>query len=63
MYHSVSQNLIQGEIKGRLNSDDTCYHSVQSLLSSRLLSENVKIKIYKTTILPVWFCMGVELGL
>jgi hypothetical protein len=28
-------------------------HSVQSLLSSRLLSRNVKIKIYKTIILPV----------
>jgi hypothetical protein len=31
----------------------TCYHSVQSLLSSRLLSRNVKVKIYKTIILPV----------
>jgi hypothetical protein len=30
-----------------------CYHSVQSLLSSRLLSRNVKVKIYKTIILPV----------
>jgi hypothetical protein len=29
------------------------YISVQSLLSSRLLSRNVKIKIYKTIILPV----------
>jgi hypothetical protein len=29
------------------------YHSVQSLLSSRLLSRNVKLKIYKTIILPV----------
>ena len=28
-------------------------HSVQNLLSSRLLSKNLKIKIYKTTILPV----------
>jgi hypothetical protein len=28
-------------------------HSVQSLLSSRLLSRNVKVKIYKTIILPV----------
>jgi hypothetical protein len=30
-----------------------CYRSVHSLLSSRLLSRNVKVKIYKTTILPV----------
>jgi hypothetical protein len=29
-----------------------CYHSIQNLLSSRLLSKNVKIKIYKITILP-----------
>jgi hypothetical protein len=29
------------------------YHSVQSLLSSRLLSRNLKIRIYKTIILPV----------
>jgi hypothetical protein len=30
-----------------------CYHSVQDLLSSRLLSKTVKIRIYKTIILPV----------
>jgi hypothetical protein len=29
------------------------YHSVQSLLSSRLLSKNLKIRIYKTIIFPV----------
>jgi hypothetical protein len=29
------------------------YHSVQSLLSSHLLSRNVKVKIYKTIILSV----------
>jgi len=28
-------------------------HSVQNILSSRLLSKNLKIKIYRTTILPV----------
>jgi hypothetical protein len=41
------------EIKSRLNSGNACYHLVQSLLSSRLLSRNVKVKIYKTIILPV----------
>jgi hypothetical protein len=41
------------EIKSRLNSGNACYHSVQSLLSSRLLSRNAKVKIYKTVILPV----------
>ena len=30
-----------------------CYHSVQNLLSSRVLSKNLKIKIYRTIILPV----------
>jgi len=29
------------------------YHSVQNLLSSRLLSKKLKIKIYRTIILPV----------
>ena len=32
---------------------NACYHSVQNLLSSRLLSKNLKIKIYKIIILPV----------
>jgi hypothetical protein len=43
------------EIKSILNSGNACYdyHSVQSLLSSFLLSKNVKDKIYKTIILPV----------
>jgi hypothetical protein len=30
-----------------------CYYSVQNLLSSRLISKNLKIKIYETVILPV----------
>jgi hypothetical protein len=41
------------EIKRRLNSGNECYHSVQKLLSSRLLSKNAKVRIYKTIILPV----------
>jgi hypothetical protein len=49
----TNQNLIQEEIKRRLNSGNACYHSVHSLLSSHLLSKNVKIRIYKTIILPV----------
>jgi hypothetical protein len=40
-------------IKSRLNSGNACYHSVQSLLSSHLLSRNLRVKIYKTIILPV----------
>jgi len=49
----TNQNSIPEEIKNRLRSGNACYHSVQNLLSSRLLSKSVKIKIYKTTILPV----------
>jgi hypothetical protein len=52
----TNENLIQEEIKRRLNSGNACYLSVQNLLSSRLLSKNVKIKIYKTVLLPVVFC-------
>jgi ribosomal protein S2 len=36
----TNQNLIKEEIKRRLNSGNACYHSVQNLLSSRLLSKN-----------------------
>ena len=32
---------------------NACYHSVQNHLSSRLLSKNLKIKIYGNIILPV----------
>jgi hypothetical protein len=49
----TNQNLIEEEIKRRLNSGNACYHSVQNLLSSRLLSKNVKIRIHKTVILLV----------
>ena len=47
------QNSIREEIKSRLRSGNACYHSVQNLLSSKLLSKNLKIKIYRTIILPV----------
>jgi len=57
----TDQNSIQEEIKSRLKLGNACYHSVQNLLSSRLLSKNLKIKIYKTIIFP-WFCMGVKPG-
>jgi hypothetical protein len=42
----TNQNLIQEENKGRENSGNPCYHSVQNFLSSRLLSKNVRIRIY-----------------
>jgi hypothetical protein len=40
-------------MKSRLNSGNACYHSVQNLLFSRLISKSLKIKIYKTVIFPV----------
>jgi hypothetical protein len=49
----TDQNRIHEEIKSRLNSRNGSYHCLQSLLSSCLLSRNVKVKIYKTIILPV----------
>jgi len=44
--HLTNQNSIAKEMKSRLRSGNACYHSVQNLLSSRLLSKNLKIKIY-----------------
>jgi hypothetical protein len=42
----TNRNLIQEEIKRRLNTGNACYHSVQNLLSSRL-STNINIRIHK----------------
>jgi len=49
----TNQNYIQKEIKSRLKLGNACYYSVQNLLSSRLQSKHLKIKIYRTIILPV----------
>jgi hypothetical protein len=46
-------NFIQDDIKRRLNSANACYHSLQNLLSSCLLSKNLKIRICETII----FCV------
>jgi len=43
----TNQNSILEEIKNRLKSGNPCYHLLQNLLSSRLLSKNLKIKIYQ----------------
>jgi predicted ABC-class ATPase len=50
---NADQNSIQEEIKRRLKLGNACYHLAQNLLSSRLLSKNLKIKIYRTIILPM----------
>ena len=49
----IDQNSIAEEIKSGLRSGSACFHSVQKLWSSRMLSKNLKIKIYRTIILPV----------
>jgi hypothetical protein len=49
----TNQNVIYEEIKSRLKSGNAYHYSVQNLLSSSLLSKNVKIRIYITIILPV----------
>ena len=49
----TNQNSIAEEIRNRFRSGIACYHSVQNLLYSRLLYKNLKIKIYRTIILPI----------
>jgi hypothetical protein len=56
----TDQNCMQEEVKSRLNSGNACYHSVQSPLSSRVLSRNVKVKISPFVIFP--FVPNLELG-
>ena len=49
----TNENSIQEEIKSILKLGNACYYSVQNLLSSSLLSKKLKIKVYRTIILPV----------
>jgi len=49
----TNQNSIAEAVKSRLRSGNACYHTVQNILSSRLLSKNLKIKIYRTIIMAV----------
>ena len=48
----MNQNSFHEEIKCRLQSGNTFYYVVQNLLSSSLLSKNIKVQIYGTIILP-----------
>lgn len=48
--HITFVGLIHEEIKSRSNYGSICNRSVQNVLSSRLLSENLKIKIYRTVV-------------
>jgi hypothetical protein len=48
-----NQNSIQEDMKSRMKSGNACYHLVQNLLSSSLLSKNTEIKVQRTIILPI----------
>ena len=52
----TNRNSIQEEIKSRLKLGNACYYSVQNLLSSSLLYKKLKVKIYRTIILPAVLC-------
>jgi len=47
-YLETNKFSFQEEIKSKLKSGTACYHSVHNLLSSSLLSKNLKIKIYNS---------------
>jgi len=49
----TNKYFIAEQIKSRLKSGNACYHLVQNVLSFRLLSKNVKIKMYRIIILHV----------
>jgi len=49
----TSKNEVTEEIKGRLASGNACFYSVQRLLTSRLLSRRLELKIYRAVILLV----------
>jgi len=57
----TNQNSIQEEIKIRLKSGNDYHNSLQNLLFSISVYKNIKIKIYRNRILPV-FCMGMKHG-
>ena len=57
----TNQNSIQEGSKCRLKSHNACYRLGQNPLSSSLLSKNIKIKVYRSTVFLL-FCKGVKLG-
>ena len=51
----TDQNSVEEEITSSLKSEYAGYHLVQNLVSSSLLSRNIKIKKYRIIILPFVF--------
>ena len=52
-YLGITVTNTNEEIKRRINMGNTCYYSLEKILSSHLLSEKLKVNTYKTIILPV----------
>jgi hypothetical protein len=44
----TNHNFVREKITRRLSSGNACYHSVQNLMSSHLLSKPVQMRMYKT---------------
>jgi hypothetical protein len=49
----TDEDCMQKDINRRLSLGNACYHLVQSLLFSRLVPRDLKVKIFKTIILPL----------
>jgi len=49
----TSKTEVAEKIKSRLVSGNACFYSVQKFLTSQLISRKLKMKIYRTVILPV----------
>ena len=58
----INENSIQEEYTSRLKSGNDCFHSMQKLLISSLLSKNIKIKICRIIIFPVVLIRKPEIG-
>ena len=53
---ATKQSCFHKQIVIKINLGSACYLSFQNLLFSCLLSENSKMNIYETVILPVVLC-------
>ena len=51
---TVNTNGIREEIKRRINMGNACYYSLEKMLTSRLLSEKLKVKTDK----PLYYITG-----
>ena len=52
----TSRYYIRNAMTSVLYPENACYHWVHNRLCSSLLSENIELKMYRTTIIPVFGC-------